>query len=142
MFRRPNARGSSEGEGPLAGDIDTHHLQCGRRAPCVRRWPAAGAGVPQRGHWMRVDLGTIQMMSAFEISVQLWSRRDSSGGPRCRPLFSPVPVVNTQVLGTLQTIAHATVRWAGPTRYLVVEHTECTVEARNPLIPFPTLTYQ
>ena len=48
MFRRPSARGSSEGEGPLAGDGDTNHLQCGRRAPCVRQRPAAGAGGPQR----------------------------------------------------------------------------------------------
>ena len=32
-------------------------------------------------HWMRVKLGTILMKFAFEISVQLWSRRDSSGVP-------------------------------------------------------------
>ena len=32
-------------------------------------------------HWMRVELGTILMKFAFEISVQLWSRRDSSGVP-------------------------------------------------------------
>ena len=32
-------------------------------------------------HWMRVELGTIMMEFAFEISVQLWSRRDSSGMP-------------------------------------------------------------
>ena len=32
-------------------------------------------------HWMRVDLGTILMKFAFEISVQLWSRRNSSGVP-------------------------------------------------------------
>ena len=30
---------------------------------------------------MRVELGTILMKFAFEISVQLWSRRDSSGVP-------------------------------------------------------------
>ena len=31
-------------------------------------------------HWMRVELGTILMKFAFKISsVQLWSRRDSSG---------------------------------------------------------------
>ena len=48
MFRRPNARSSKEGEGLLAGDGDTHQLQCGRRAPRVRQRPAAGAGGPQR----------------------------------------------------------------------------------------------
>ena len=30
---------------------------------------------------MRVELGTILMKFAFEISVQLWSSRDSSGVP-------------------------------------------------------------
>ena len=30
---------------------------------------------------MRVELGTILMKFAFEISVQLWSRRDISGVP-------------------------------------------------------------
>ena len=29
-------------------------------------------------HWMRVELGTILMKFAFKISVQLWSRTDSS----------------------------------------------------------------
>ena len=29
-------------------------------------------------HWMRIELGTILMKFAFKISVQLWSRRDSS----------------------------------------------------------------
>ena len=48
MFRRPNARGSSQGEGPQPGAGDTRHLQRGRRAPCVRQQPAAGAGGPQR----------------------------------------------------------------------------------------------
>ena len=32
-------------------------------------------------HWLRVELGTILMKFAFEFSVQLWSRRDSSGVP-------------------------------------------------------------
>ena len=32
-------------------------------------------------HWMRVELGTILLKFLFEISVQLWSRRDSSGAP-------------------------------------------------------------
>ena len=32
-------------------------------------------------HWMRVELNTVLMRFAFEISVQLWSRRDSSGAP-------------------------------------------------------------
>ena len=32
-------------------------------------------------HWMRVELGTILMKFAFKISVQLWSRRDSSVVP-------------------------------------------------------------
>ena len=31
--------------------------------------------------WMRVELGTILMKFAFKISVQLWSRRDSSVVP-------------------------------------------------------------
>ena len=30
---------------------------------------------------MRVELGTILMKFAFKISVQSWSRRDSSGVP-------------------------------------------------------------
>ena len=32
-------------------------------------------------HWMRVELGTILMKFGFKISVQLWSRRDSSVVP-------------------------------------------------------------
>ena len=31
-----------------------------------------------RRHWTRVELGTILMKFVFKISVQLWSRRDSS----------------------------------------------------------------
>ena len=42
-------------------------------------------------HWMHVELGTILMKFAFEISVQLWSRRNSSGVLWSRRDSSGVP---------------------------------------------------
>ena len=52
---------------------------------------------------MRVELGTIQMKFAFKVSVQLWSLEGgiAVGCPCCWPVYCPVHVVNTPVLGTM-----------------------------------------
>ena len=75
MFRRPNARGSLYcPQDREANNARTQYSAGGALRACDNDLLPEPEPEDSNGrHWMRVELGTIVMKFAFEISVQLWS---------------------------------------------------------------------